>query len=144
MELLFGTQVRSGGRRIGYLAGLEVDAATRTVTKIIFSDDGKLGAHAHTRPLSAVRADRSGLSVEDTAASVTAGQPVLWSRSIRLVRDRREFAKLGGAVLGDGGSVQAVIGRQHWWTKRVRFAAAELDFTTPGEIRIGAARPVAA
>ena len=35
MELLFGNRVRSGNRRIGYLAGVEVDAASRRVTKII-------------------------------------------------------------------------------------------------------------
>jgi hypothetical protein len=48
MELLFGNRVRSGNRRIGYLAGVEVDAASRRVTKIIFSDDGKLGSNAQT------------------------------------------------------------------------------------------------
>ena len=55
MELLFGNRVRSENRRLGSLAGVEIDAPSRRVTKIIFSDDGKLGSHAQTRSLSAVR-----------------------------------------------------------------------------------------
>ena len=61
MELLFGNRVRSGNRRIGYLAGVEVDAASRRVTKIIFSDDGKLGSNAQTRSIEAVTVEGGSL-----------------------------------------------------------------------------------
>jgi hypothetical protein len=144
MELLFGTHVRSAGRRIGYLAGLEVAPASRSVTKIIFSEDGKLGAHAHTRPLSAVRVEKGALTFDDVAAGVTPGSPILWSRSIRVVRDGREVGRLAGAVLTAEGRVQTILARQHWWSRRVRLSAEKLELTTPGEIRTTGAASLAA
>ena len=137
MELLFGNHVRSAGRRIGYLAAVDVDPASRRVTKIIFSGDGKLGSHAQTRSIEAVRAEGGSILVQDSAATgVTAGDRLLWSRSVRMTRDGRDAGHLAGVVLGNQGAVESVIGRHHWWTGRYRAAAADLDLSHPAEIRI--------
>lgn len=136
MELLFGNHVRSAHRRIGYLAGVEVESVSRRVTKIIFSADGKLGSHAQTRSIEAVRSEKGTLVVDDAPATgSTIGDPVLWSRSIRMMRDGRDAGHLAGVVLGAQGAIESVIGRQHWWTPRYRAAAADSDLSFPGEIR---------
>ena len=124
MELVFGAQVRSAVRRLGYLAGLEIDAASRTVTKIVFSADGKLGPHAHTRPLSAVRAEGHALVIQDATGSISSAQRLLLSRATRILRNGRETGRLTGAVVGDDGAIQNIVARQSWWKKRSRLAAA--------------------
>jgi hypothetical protein len=140
MELLFGSQVRSGGRRIGYLAGVEVDAGSRRVTKIIFSQDGKLGSHAHTQSLDAVRVERGTVVVGDAPASSPsiAAEPILLSRSVRVVRQGKPAGHVAGVVVGEQGAMEAAVGRQHWWTGRYRLAGADVDLSHPGEIRAGA------
>lgn len=72
MELLFGSRVHTGGRGAGSLAGVEVDPASRRVTKIIFSTDGKLGSHAHTRAIEAVRIEDGKIVVVEEDACPTA------------------------------------------------------------------------
>ena len=144
MELLFGTHVRSGGRRLGYLAGLEVDAASRTVSKIIFSDDAKLGSHAHTRPLQGARQENGALTVTDAGNPEPPRQPALLSRSVRVVQNGREIGRVSGAVVGDAGALQAILSRQHWWSKRHRVAADAVDLTFAGEVRVGSGKPLAA
>jgi hypothetical protein len=140
MELLFGSHVRSGGRRIGYLAGVEVDAASRRVTKIVFSQDGKLGSQAHTQSLDAVRVERGTIILGDSRAtsspSATA-EPILLSRSVRVVRQGKAAGHLSGVVVGELGALEAAVGRQHWWSGRYRLPAADIDLSHPGEIRAG-------
>lgn len=136
MELVFGTQVRSTERRLGYLAGIEVDPASSTVTRIIFSDDGKLGGHAHMRSFSAVRMDGSAIHVEDSSGPPPQGGVLMLNRSTRLLRGAREAARLTGAEVNDKGVLQALFGKSHWWTKRHRFAASALDFSAPGLVRL--------
>jgi hypothetical protein len=143
MELVFGTRVRASGRRIGYLAGLEVDPASRIVTKIVFSGDGKLGPHAQTRPLTAVHLSGKALDV-DSASGTVPVQTILWSRSVRLVQDGRGVGRVGGAIVGSDGAVQAVLGRPRWWSKRIQLPIQGLDLGTPGEIRAGGSRSIAA
>lgn len=141
MELLFGSQVRSGGRRIGYLAGVEVDAASRRVTKVVFSQDGKLGSHAHTQSLDAVRVERGTLLLGDASAASSASapaEPILLSRSVRVVRQGKHAGHAAGVVVGERGAMEAAIGRQRWWTGRYRLPAADVDLSHPGEIRAGA------
>lgn len=137
MELLFGTRVRSETRRLGYLAGVEVDAPSRRVTKIIFSEDGKLGSHAQTRSVDAVRVDRGAIIVGEPATGPSlAAQPLLLSRSVRLTQGGQPRGHVAGVVVDDQKTLDAVIGRQHWWKGRSRTVVANLDFTQPGEIRI--------
>jgi hypothetical protein len=138
MELLLGSQVRSSGRRIGYLAGVEVDAASRRVTKIVFSPDGKLGSHAHTQSPDSVRVERGTLVLADSAGASqreAATEPILLSRSVRIVRQGKPAGHVSGIVVGDAGVLEAAVGRQHWWSGRYRVAAADLDLSHPGEIR---------
>lgn len=139
MELLFGNHVRSGGRRIGYLAGAEVVAGSRRVTKIIFSDDGKLGSHAQTRSIEAVHVERGRVVIGQALPGKPAeAGTLLLSRSVTLVRGGRQAGHLAGVVVGDGGLLESAIGRQHWWTGRFRLPASTLDLSQPGEIRTGA------
>jgi hypothetical protein len=137
MELLFGSHVRSGGRRIGYLAGVEVDAASRRLTKIVFSEDGKLGSHAHMQSLDSVRVERGVVVLGDAPASSpsVAAEPILLSRSVRIVRQGKEAGHVAGVVVGEHGVLEAAVGRHHWWTGRYRLPAADLDLSHTGEIR---------
>jgi hypothetical protein len=140
MELLFGSQVRSGGRRMGYVAGVEVDAASRRVTKIVFSQDGKLGSHAHTQSLESVRVERGTVLLGDaSAASLSAAaEPILLSRSVRIVRQGKQAGHVAGVVVGELGAMEAAVARQHWWSGRYRLPAADVDLSHAGEIRTGA------
>lgn len=141
MELLFGSHVRSGGRRVGYLAGVEVDAASRRVTKVVFSQDGKLGSHAHMQSLDTVRVERGTLVLGDPPAASTvsgAAEPILLSRSVRVVRRGKHAGHVAGVVVGELGALEAAVGRQHWWSGRYRLPAADIDLSHPGEIRAGA------
>ncbi len=144
MELVFGTKVRSVGRRLGYLAGLEVDPSSRAVTKIVFSEDGKLGPHAHTRPLTAVRVEGGSLLVQDAPGSVAPAQRLLWSRATRAMRGDRETGRLAGVVVGQEGAVEHIVARQGWLKRRQRIAATDLDISVPGEIRQAASGSIAA
>jgi hypothetical protein len=141
MELLFGSHVRSGGRQMGYLAGVEVDSASRSVTKIVFSHDGKLGSQAHTHSLDGVRVERGTIVVGDSPAPAspsTAAEPILLSRSVRVVRRGKQAGHVVGVVVGERGAIEAAVGRQHWWNGRYRLPAADVDLSHPGEIRAGA------
>ncbi len=139
MELLFADQVRSGDRRIGYLAGVELDARSRRVTKIIFSEDGKLGSNAHTRSIDAVRIERGRMVVNESLLDQPAAtEPLLLSRSVRIIKGGRHAGHLAGVVVNDQAILAAAVGKQHWWTGRYRLAASDLDFSQSGEIRTGA------
>jgi hypothetical protein len=140
MELLLGSQIRLGGRRIGYLAGVEVDAASRRVAKIVFSADGKLGSHAHTQSLDTVRVEQGSISIGNSGgASPQEGvaEPVLLSRSVRIVRQGKPAGHVAGVVVTQAGVLEAAVGRQHWWSGRYRIPAVDIDLSQPGEIRAG-------
>jgi hypothetical protein len=138
MELLFGSHIRSGGRRIGCLAGIEVDAASRRVTKIVFSKDGTLTSETHTRAISAVTAEGRALQVAaEGPLDVPSGERLVWTRATRLDRTGRQ-ASLTGVVVGSGGTIDAVIGRQHWWSRRFRVSGRDFDYTQPGRISVRA------
>jgi hypothetical protein len=126
MELLFGNQVRAGGRRIGYLAGVELDVASGRLTKIIFSDDGKLASHAQTRPVEGVRVERGHVVLPDIAATAKppVPQPFLLNRAVRVTRAGRQAGHLVGVVAGSLDVLEEVLGRQHWWSGRFRLAAS--------------------
>ena len=140
MELLFGTNVREHGHRAGRLAGFEVDPISRCVLKIIFSGDGELGGHALARPFSSVALERGEIHIQPhTASSEHApGEPTLLSHSARIVRSGRLIGRLAGVeVTPVTGQLAAVLGRQHWWTRRFRVEASSCDLSVPGEVRTG-------
>ena len=144
MELLFGSRIRSGGRRIGYLAGIEVDPASRRVTKIVFSKDGTLTSETHTRAISAVTAEGRALQVAaEGPLEVPTGERLVWTRATRLDRSGRE-AHLMGVVVGSNGDIETLIGRQHWWSKRFRVSARDIDRSEPGYIFVRAEQARAA
>jgi hypothetical protein len=149
MELLFGTNVCEHGYRIGRLAGVEVDPATRRVRAIVFSTDGEAGAHAEARPLVAVPADHFDGDINLRAFTTSSDAPTSTALTLtaatRLTRGGRIIARLAGVeIAGDSGELSGVLGRAHWWSRRFRTEAAGLDLSVPGEIRIGSAAPKAA
>ena len=141
MELIFGTNVREHGHRAGRLAGLELDAATRRVRKVIFSGDGELGNHAVARPFSSVGADSGDLEIRPYTPSEEPPPEsiILLSHTARIVRAGHEVGRLFGIdVMAGTGELQAVIGRKNWWTRRFRIDSTSIDLSVPGEVRTGA------
>jgi hypothetical protein len=62
----------------------------------------------------------------------------LLSRATRLRRGSRLVGRLTGIAVNPADRrMVSVFGRPHWWSRRFTFAAAELDCSTPGEIRSG-------
>ncbi len=141
MELIFGTNVREHGHRAGRLAGLELDAATRRVRKVIFSGDGELGSHALARPFSSVGGDSGDLEIRPYTPSEEPPPEtaILLSHAARIVRAGHEVGRLFGVdVMPGTGELQIVIGRKSWWTRRFRIEATSVDLSVPGEVRTGA------
>jgi hypothetical protein len=148
MELLFGTHVREHGYRIGRLAGLEVERRTHEVRKIFFSANGQMGPQTETRPLAAVPVDHFtgdiALSAFPRSTDLPTTEPLLLSRATRLVRGGHPLGSLSGVeVSPDSGAVTTVVGRQHWWARRLHLEGP-FDFSTAGEVRIAATSPRAA
>ncbi len=134
MELLFGSHIRSGRQRIGYLAGIEVDPPSRRVTKIVFSKDGTLTSETHTRAISAVTAEGAALQVAPQGPlEASSGERRVWTRATRLDWTGRT-AHLTGVVVGSDGAIDALIDRRHWWSRRFRVSGRDLDYTQPGRI----------
>ena len=110
MELLFGIHVREHGYRIGRFAGVEVDRGTQHVRRIFLSADGNMGSHAQTRPLAAVSSNHFAgdivLRAFPTSADPTTVEPVLLSRTTRLVRGGHQIGKLADVeVSPDSGAL---------------------------------------
>ena len=140
MELLLGSHVREQGRRVGRLAGFELESDRHRIRRIIFSADGDLGPQAHTRSLEGVSSTLDG---GDIALARTEGTPlpavrdvVLLSRATRIYRGGREASRLAGVEVNlSDGVLAAAIGRSHWWSRRFSLPANTIDWSTPGEIR---------
>jgi sporulation protein YlmC with PRC-barrel domain len=143
MELRFGTHVLEHGYRIGRLSGVEIDPTTRAVHRIAFRTDA--GSEEETRPLAAVTVDDLGngdihFHLVDAVRTRPATELVRLTDATRVVHTGRPIGQLSGVeVAADAGTLTAVFGRQHWWTRQFRFDAASLDLSVPGEIRISAA-----
>jgi hypothetical protein len=60
------------------------------------------------------------------------------------VDGKTEHGLGSGVVVDDRGMLEAIVARHHWWTGRSRFAAADLDLSYPGEVRVRAAATQAA
>jgi hypothetical protein len=146
MELLLGSHVREAGRRVGRLAGFELEPADRRLRRIIFSPDGELGPQAMTRPLAAISSVHDDGEVDlrpeaDIAPMPAVRDVILLSRATRISRGGRQLGRLCGiAVDAASRTLVSVFGRPHWWSRRFALAASDLDCSTPGEIRGGSVR----
>src|SRR5580765_5152229 len=146
MELLLGSHVREAGRRVGRLAGFELEPVDLRIRRIIFSPDGELGPQAMTRPLAAVTSVHDDGEVDLHADVEIAPMPavrdiILLSRATRIRRANRQVGRLSGVdVNPDDRKVMSVFGRPHWWSRRFTLPASDLDCSTPGEIRGGGTR----
>jgi hypothetical protein len=146
MELLLGSHVREAGRRVGRLAGFELEPVDLRIRRIIFSPDGELGPQAMTRPLAAVTSVHDDGEVDlqpdvEIAPMPVVRDVVLLSRATRIRRANRQLGRLTGvAVNPEDRSVVSVFGRPHWWSRRFTLVASDLDCSTPGEIRGGGIR----
>lgn len=140
MDLTLGSHVREHGHRVGRVAGFELEPATLNIRRIIFSPDGSLGPQAMTRPLNGVTATSSGIELRpdaDIAPLPAVADVALLSRSTRLTRDGRDRGRLVGIGVDlDSRRLLSVSGRQHWFSPKFTAAAAQLDCSQPGEIRI--------
>ena len=140
MELLLGSHVREHGRRVGRLAGFELEADRLRIRRIIFSPDGDLGPQAHTRSLEAVSSVLDGgditLAQKESAPLPAVRDVVLLSRATRVYRGGREASRLAGVDVNlSDGVLAAALGRSHWWSRRFSLPANTIDWSTPGEIR---------
>jgi hypothetical protein len=146
MELVLGSHVREAGRRVGRLAGFELEPIDRRIRRIIFSPDGELGPQAMTRPLAAVTSVHDDGEVDLRSDVELAPMPavrdiVLLSRATRIRRGGRELGRLSGVAVDPAlRTLMSVFGRPHWWSRRFALAASDLDCSTPGEIRGGGSR----
>jgi hypothetical protein len=146
MELLLGSHVREAGRRVGRLAGFELEPADRRIRRIIFSPDGELGPQAMTRSLAAISSVHDDGEVDLHPETEIAPMPVvrdviLLSRATRISRGGRQLGRFCGvAVDAAARTLVSVFGRAHWWSRRFALAASDLDCSTPGEIRGGSVR----
>jgi len=145
MELLLGSHVREAGRRLGRLAGFELEPADRRIRRIIFSPDGELGPQAMTRPLAAIASvhDDGELDLRpeaDIAPMPAVRDVILLSRATRISRGGRQLGRLCGIAVDADRSLLSVFGRPNWWSRRFALAASDLDCSTPGEIRGGSVR----
>jgi hypothetical protein len=149
MELLLGSHVREHDRRVGRLAGFELEPDNLTIRRIIFSADGDLGPRATTRPLAAIGSVHEDGEIDLREVEIepmhTVRDVALVSRATRLRQNGREHGRFVGlAVDPPTGRVASVFGRLHWWARRFAVPAASVDMRTPGEIRLGGSRSHAA
>jgi hypothetical protein len=140
MELLLGSHVREQGHPVGRLAGFELEPETLRIRRIIFSGDGDLGPHAHTRSLDAIAGvSDSGdiaLAPVQSAPLPAVHDVVLLSRSTRVYRWVRDASRLAGIDVSlKDRALAAALGRAHWWSRRFSLPAKTIDWSTPGEIR---------
>jgi hypothetical protein len=144
MKLLLGSHVRDHGRRVGQLAGFELEPADLRIRRIIFSPDGELGPQAMTRPLAQVSLLHDDGDLDLHADATLAPLPavadvILLSSATRIRRMGREVGRLVGVDVNPvDRALLSVFGRAHWWSRRFLLPAADLDCSTPGEIRAGA------
>ena len=144
MQLRFGAHVLEHGYHVGRLSGIDVDPASRTVLQIAFCNHA--ASPEETRPLDTVKFDH--LRDEIDLHLVAGARTPPTTKSIRLtdatclVQAGHPIGQLSEVeVAADTRTLSAVFGRKHWWTHQLRFEAAAIDLSVPGEIRISAAAP---
>src|SRR4029450_6836388 len=117
MELLLGSHVREAGRRVGRLAGFELEPADRRIRRIIFSPDGELGPQAMTRSLAAISSVHEDGEVDLHAEPRLPPLPavravILRSRAPRITRGGRQLGRFCGiAVEPADRTLVSVFGR---------------------------------
>jgi hypothetical protein len=149
MDLGFGTNVREQGHGIGRMAGIEVERRTHVVRNIVISRTGQVGAQIERRPLAAVPMDHFDgvivLHFGEPENPVAPHETVVLSHATRVMREGRCIGRLSGVeVAPETGELVAIVGRQHWWTRRFRLPAEGFDFSVAGEIRATTASTQAA
>ncbi len=142
MDLLFGSAVVEQGKRLGRLAGVEIDPTTRRVLKIVVSRDGRLGAYAMTRPVEVVRVDGGKVVIAEepppSAPLPFRLEPMLWSRGTHIVRGHAEVGRLLGVRVEPGtGRLEAAFSRKGRWGKAQEVPIEGLDLSVIGELRLG-------
>jgi len=142
MELLFGNTVFEHGRRLGRLAGIEIDPTARRALKIVASRDGRLGPHAVTRPIEVVRAEggRVLIAQEPTPSPPMPFrlEPALWSHGTHVVRGHVEIGRPVGVRLEEGsGRLQAILVRKGRWGRTQELSIEGIDLSVLGELRLG-------
>jgi hypothetical protein len=141
MELLLGSHVREHGRRVGRLAGFELEPADLRIRRIIFSPDGDLGPQATMRPLAAINSVHEDGEIDLKEVQIDPMRAVrdvaLLARATRLRQAGRDHGRLVGLDVNPStGIVLSVFGRLHWWSRRFSVPAASADMSSPGEIRL--------
>ena len=140
MELLIGSHVREHDRRVGHLAGFELEPADRRIRRIIFSPDGDLGPQTTMRPLAAIGRVHEDGEIDLREVQIEPMHAVrdvaLLARATRLRQAGRDHGRLVGLDIDpSNGIVLKVFGRLHWWSRRFAVVAESADMKTPGEIR---------
>jgi sporulation protein YlmC with PRC-barrel domain len=142
MELLFGNLVFELGHRLGRLAGIEVDPKAGRALKIVVSRDGRLGAHAVTRPIEVVRADGARVLIAQVPPPSPPMpfrlEPVLWSQGTHVVRGHVEIGRPIGVRLEEvTGRLQAIVVRKGRWGRIQELTMEGIDLSVLGELRVG-------
>ena len=143
MQLVLGSHVREDGRRVGRLAGFELEPADLRIRRIIFSADGELGPTVLSHPLAAIQSVDDDGEIElkrelDITPMSAVKDVIILSHATRLRRGTRYVGRLSGIEVDrTDRRIVSVFGRPHWWSRKFTFPAAELDCSTPGEIRSG-------
>lgn len=142
MDLLFGSTVVEQGKRLGRLAGVEIDPAARRVLKIVVSRDGRLGPYATTRPVEVVRVDGQTVVIAEAAPPSAPLpfrlEPMLWSPGTHVVRGEAEVGRvLGVRVEERNGRLEAAFSRRGRWGRTQELPVEGLDISVVGELRLG-------
>jgi len=142
MDLLFGSTVVEQGKRLGRLAGVEIDPAARRVLKVVVSRDGRLGPNATTRPVEVVRVDGQTVVIAGEAPPSAPLpfrlEPLLWSPGTHVVRGPQEVGRVLGVRVEEGsGRLEAAFSRKGRWGKTQELPMVGLDLSVIGELRLG-------
>jgi len=141
MRLTFGSTVRKGGRRVGRVAGFELEPADQRIRRVVYSADGELGPQVLSHPIPAITSVASNGDVElktelDIAPMPAVRDVVLLSRATRIERDGRVVGRLTGVDVDQTDRrLVSVSGRAHWWSRSTTYRASDLDCSTPGVLR---------
>jgi hypothetical protein len=142
MDLLFGSTVVEQGKRLGRLAGVEIDPAARRALKIVVTRDGRLGPYAQTRPVEVVRVEGAAVMIAQEAPPSPPLpfrlEPLLWSRGTHVLRGHVEVGRLLGVRVEEGsGRLEAAFNRKGRWAKTQTLPVEGLDLSVIGELRLG-------
>jgi hypothetical protein len=144
MDLLLGSYVREHGRRTGRLAAFELEPLDLRIRRIIFSADGELGPQIRSEPLATISVVHEDGEIElretlDVGPMPVVRDVLLLSRSTRIRRMGRDLGRLVGISVTEERALVSVFGRPRPWSRRFAVAAADVDASVAGELRVGTA-----